>query len=521
METLGSFLSGRWQTGASPHATLFDPTSGESIAQTSTRGLDFGEALRHARDVGGPTLRAMSFAQRGALLGAIASALHDHRDELLSLSTRSGGNTRGDAKFDVDGCSGTIAWYAKLGAELGDGRFLGDGDIIPLARNPRYIGAHVKVPRHGVAIHINAFNFPGWGFGEKAACAILAGMPVVTKPATSTAVLTHRMFRVIMDAGVVPDGVLSLVCGSAGDLLEHVESQDVLAFTGSADTGMSIRGMERVRRMGVRVNIEADSLNAAVLGPDLDPDSEGYQLFVREVLKDLTQKAGQKCTAIRRIFVPRESLDTVREDLREGYAAVRVGNPAVKGVQMGPVATSSQVKDVRAGVRRLAEHGRFVFGDGGPGELTDATDEGYFVGPTLIEVPGIDDGGPVHELEVFGPVQTIVPYDGSAAEAVRGVCKGLGGLVASVYTDDKRFASDVVLGLAPYHGRLHIGSSRIAEHSTGPGTVLPQMVHGGPGRAGGGEELGGLRGLDFYTQRVALQGFQGFLDGRFGGPDEA
>jgi oxepin-CoA hydrolase/3-oxo-5,6-dehydrosuberyl-CoA semialdehyde dehydrogenase len=508
METLGSFLAGRWQTGADPASKLYDPTRGEAIAETSTRGLDFGEALRHARFVGGPTLRAMTFAQRGELLGAIASALHEHRDELLSLSTVSGGNTRGDAKFDVDGCTGTIAYYAKLGRELGDGRFLGDGDLIPLSRNPRFIGAHLKVPRLGVAIHINAFNFPGWGFGEKAACALLAGMPVVTKPATSTSVLTHRMFRILTEAGVLPDGVLSLVCGSAGDLLDHVECQDVLAFTGSADTGMFIRGLERVRRMGVRVNIEADSLNAAILGPDLDSDSEGYQLFLREVLKDLTQKAGQKCTAIRRIFVPWSSLELVREDLREGYAAVRVGNPAVRGVQMGPVATASQLTDVREGVSRLAAHGRFVFGDGGPGELVDATDEGYFVGPTLIEVAGIDEGGPVHDLEVFGPVQTIIPYDGSVDEAVRGVIKAQGGLVASVYTDDKRFAWDVVLGLAPYHGRLHIGSSKIAAHSTGPGTVLPQLVHGGPGRAGGGEELGGLRGLDFYLQRTAIQGLK-------------
>jgi oxepin-CoA hydrolase/3-oxo-5,6-dehydrosuberyl-CoA semialdehyde dehydrogenase len=271
---------------------------------------------------------------------------------------------------------------------------------------------------------------------------------------------------------------------------------------------MFIRGMEQVRRMGVRVNVEADSLNAAVLGADLDTDSAGYQLFIREVLKDLTQKAGQKCTAIRRIFVPHSSLDAVREDLREGYAAVRVGDPAVKGVQMGPVATLSQLKDVREGLKALAAHGRFVYGDGGPGKLTGATDEGYFVSPTLIEVAGIDEGGPVHDLEVFGPVQTIIPYDGTAAEAVRGVSKGQGGLVASVYTDDKSFASDVVLGLAPYHGRLHIGSSKIADHSTGPGTVLPQLVHGGPGRAGGGEELGGLRGLDFYMQRTAIQGLK-------------
>lgn len=507
METLGSFLAGRWQTGQTPNATLHDPTTGEAIAQTSTRGLDFAEALQHARDVGGPTLRAMTFSERGELLGKIASALHEHRDSLLALSTRSGGNTRGDAKFDVDGCTGTIAWYAKLGSTL-EGRFFGDGDLVPLSRNPRFIGAHVKVPRHGVAIHINAFNFPAWGFGEKAACAILAGMPVVTKPATSTAVLTHRMFRILTDSGVLPDGVLSLVCGSAGDLLEHVGPQDVLAFTGSADTGMFIRGMEQVRRMGVRVNVEADSLNAAVLGADLDTDSAGYQLFIREVLKDLTQKAGQKCTAIRRIFVPHSSLDAVREDLREGYAAVRVGDPAVKGVQMGPVATLSQLKDVREGLKALAAHGRFVYGDGGPGKLTGATDEGYFVSPTLIEVAGVDEGGPVHDLEVFGPVQTIIPYDGTAAEAVRGVSKGQGGLVASVYTDDKGFASDVVLGLAPYHGRLHIGSSKIADHSTGPGTVLPQLVHGGPGRAGGGEELGGLRGLDFYMQRTAIQGLK-------------
>jgi len=509
---LKSYLSGRFVAGTGRAATLFDPTRGGAVAETSTEGLDLGAALDHARSVGGPALRALTFVQRGEMLGAMASALHEHRDELLELACLNAGNTRGDAKFDIDGATGTMAFFGKLGSKLGDRTFLVDGDSEQLARNPRYIGQHIAVPRHGVAIHINAFNFPAWGFGEKAAVALLAGVPVLCKPATSTSLVTARMFEILVAANVVPDGAISLLCGSAGDLLDHLGPQDALAFTGSADTGAMIRGKSNLLKLGVPVNVEADSLNSAVMGPDVQDGTATFDMFVREVSRDMTQKAGQKCTAVRRIYVPREALDSVREALIAEVQRTQVGDPALKQVRMGPLATKQQHRDVQAGIQQLAAAGRLVYGDGGPGTLEgEGLENGYFVGPTLLEVDG-PGAGVVHDLEVFGPVQTLIPYDGSAAEAVASVALGRGSLVSSVYTDDKDFASDMILGLAPYNGRLHLGGRKVAEHSPGPGTVLPQMVHGGPGRAGGGEELGGERGLGFYLQRTAVQGLKPLIE---------
>ncbi len=514
MKRLQSWLAGRWQDGDGDGATLVDPTTEEALATTSTAGLDLGAALAYARDVGGPALRALTFAERGALLMDASNAIHAHRDELLDLARANGGNTRGDAKFDVDGCTGTMAYYGKhVARELGDARRIVDGDSAPLAPNPRYVGQHIKVPRHGVAVHINAFNFPAWGFGEKAAVALLAGVPVLCKPATSTALVTWRIFEILVESGVLPDGAVSLLCGSAGDLVDHLGPQDVLAFTGSADTGAWIRSRGAVVNNGVRVNVEADSLNAAVLGPDVGDDRDVFDLFVREVARDMTQKAGQKCTAVRRVLVPEGMVDTVTEALIEEVQRTRVGDPGLKEVRMGPVATRQQYDDVRAGVAQLAESASFVHGDGGRGALVGVDgDRGFFVGPTLLRANSATDAGAVHDLEVFGPVQTILPYSGDAAEACAAVALGKGGLVSSVYSDDKAFVGAMALGLAPFHGRLHLGHSKIAEHSPGPGTVLPQMVHGGPGRAGSGEELGGVRGLDFYLQRCAVQGLKPLLE---------
>ncbi len=514
MKTLRSWLAGEWCVGSGDGAELKNPTTEETLARATTKGLDFGAALAYARDVGGPALRALTFAERGDLLMAASSAIHQHREELVALATANGGNTRGDAKFDIDGATGTMAYYGKhVGRPLGDARFLADGDSVQLAPNPRYVGRHVKVPRHGVAVHINAFNFPAWGFGEKAAVALLAGMPVVVKPATSTALVTERVFEILVDADVLPAGAVSLIAGSAGDLVDHLGPQDVLAFTGSADTGAWIRSRPNIVNNGVRVNVEADSLNAAILGPDVDSGSGCFDLFVREVARDMTQKAGQKCTAIRRILVPVDDVETVKEALIEEIARVKVGDPSRSEVRMGPVATQQQYDDVRAGIRTLAEQAEFAYGDGGRGALVGVDGErGYFVGPTLLQARSATDAGAAHDLEVFGPVQTILPYSGDAPEATAAVALGKGGLVSSVYSDDKRFVGDVVMGLAPFHGRLHVGHSKVAEHSPGPGTVLPQMVHGGPGRAGGGEELGGPRGIDFYLQRCAVQGLKPLVE---------
>jgi len=357
-------------------------------------------------------------------------------------------------------------------------------------------------------VHINAFNFPAWGLLEKAAVAILAGVPVVTKPATSTALVAWKVMQIIDEAKVLPAGVLSMVTGPAGDLLDHVRTGDAVAFTGSSGVGEQIRASVGGR---ARVNVEADSLNAAILGPDVESDSETYALFLRECARELTQKAGQKCTATRRIFVPAAVIDQVSEDLSEEVGAVKVGNPELREVRMGPLASHRQLEDVQAGIAKLAQSCQFVRGDGQRGALVDVAEgKGCFMAPVLLRAPSHTTAA-VHSDEVFGPVATLLPYSG-AAQAVEGVVLGRGGLVASVYTDDKDFAAEVLMGIAPWSGRVTFGSARVAEHSPGPGMVMPQLVHGGPGRAGGGEELGGLRGLSFYSQRTAVQGAKPLLE---------
>ena len=512
-KTLQSYVTGRWVAGTGSPRQLVDPTTEEVLAETSTDGIDMGAVLTHARSKGLPALQELSFAQRGELLMNASKAIHAHRDELLELSTRSGGNTRGDAKFDVDGAMGTLAFYAKLGRSLGDARFFVDGAGVQLASSPRYWGEHLHVSRRGVAVHINAFNFPAWGMGEKAAVAILAGLPVVTKPATSTAILSARIVELWIEAEVFPEGAISLITGGAGDLLDHLEHQDVLAFTGSSDTAAALRAHDAVTRRSVRINVEADSLNAAVLGSDVSDDSETFDLFVREVVNDMRQKAGQKCTAIRRVFVPASLADAAKDALIEELKAQKVGDPSQKGVRVGPLATKSQLRDVAAGIERLKECATAIHGDGGRGQLVGVEGQkGFFVSPTLFWADDARAAADVHAHEVFGPVATVMPYSGDPAEAAELVALGQGGLVASVYTDSAEVTTEVALGVAPYHGRVNVGSAKVAEYSLGPGAVLPQLVHGGPGRAGGGEELGGLRGLLFYMQRTAIQGYKPLLE---------
>ena len=489
MLELRSYVGARWVAGSGAAQTLLNPTTEEPLAQASSEGVDLPAALEHARSRGGPALRALSFAQRGALLKALADALQSHREELLDLGIANGGNTRSDAKFDVDGAIGTLLFYSEVGSSLGQSRFLADGEGIQLGRSARFHGQHIFVPRHGVAVHINAFNFPAWGFAEKAALALLAGMPVLSKPATSSAMVAHRIMQIVVEQKLLPEGALSFLVGSARDLVSHLRGQDVLAFTGSGDTGVKLR-MDSARH-SVRVNVEADSLNAAVLGPDVEPRSDMYELFLKDVVRDMTQKAGQKCTAIRRVLVPQAWMSSVREDLVELLGQIRVGDPKNEDVRMGPLASREQLADVREGVQRLG--GKHPFGNPAP-----IGEKGFFISPILVE----DPAEIVHEREVFGPVASILRYKDDPAEVVT---RGAGGLVASVYSDDQEFIERMVGALAPYHGRIFLGHPKI-ELSPGPGTVLPQLVHGGPGRAGGGEELGGPRGLAFYMQRVALEG---------------
>ena len=513
--TLKSYVCDAWHDGAAPCRNLHNPTTGAVIAHASTQGIDMGAALAHARAVGGPSLRTLTFAERGACLEAAAKVIHEHREALIDLALENGGNTRKDAKFDIDGASGTLAYYGRQGQKLGDARFLLDGGETRLSANPRYVGRHIRVPLTGCAVHINAFNFPAWGMCEKLAVAVLAGVPVVSKPATSTAVVAARIAELFVEASVFPTGAFSTLVGSVGDLLDHLTSQDMVAFTGSSDTARAIAGHPNVLARNVRVNLEADSDNAAILGPDADPASPTWDLFIREVAVDMTQKAGQKCTAIRRIFVPTALMDDVRRDLAEELGRSATGDPADKGTTVGPLATASQQRDIRAGLDRLGAAATVAYEGEAPG------DAGYFVAPTLLEVADGHAADAVHAHEVFGPVATLIPFDGTAADAVALVRRGDGGLVASVYSDDTGFLSEMVFGIAPFHGRIHLASKKVAEHSPGPGTVLPQMQHGGPGRAGGGAELGGLRGLEFYTQRTAVQGLSPLLQKLFADGVEA
>jgi len=511
METLRSYLAGAWYEASGGFEALLNPTTEEPIARASAEGADLAGALAFARGRGGPALRAMTFAQRAEMLKGLAKAIHAAREELLDLGVRNGGNTRGDAKFDVDGASGTLATYAELGAPLGEGRFLIDGEPIPMGRSSRMAGQHVLVPRHGVAVLINAFNFPAWGLAEKAACAWLAGMPVLVKPATPTALVTARLVERLLATGLLPEGALQLLVGAPGGLLTHLGPQDVVAFTGSSRTATMIRTMPELAARSVRVNVEADSLNASVLGPDVEEGSEVYGAFLADIARDITQKAGQKCTAIRRVFVPAAMLEVVRDALAERLSAVRLGDPARDSVQMGPVATAAQLQGVRDGIRKLLASERVQVVTGGvdrPSPLEGIDGErGFFAAPTLLLAPDAAAAHAVHEHEVFGPCTTLMPYDGSAEQAAGLVALGEGGLVTSVATSDRAFARDVILGLAPFHGRVYLNSEKSVGVAPGPGTVFPQLLHGGPGRAGGGEELGGLRGLSGYMQRVALQGY--------------
>jgi len=490
MEMLRSFVGGRWVAGSGSSQTLLNPATEEPLAEASSEGIDFAAALAHARKTGGPALRALTFAERGALLKGIADAIQEERDALLQLGIANGGNTRSDAKFDIDGAIATLLAYSEISGVPGSRKILVDGDGIQLGRSARFHGQHIAVPRHGVAVHVNAFNFPAWGFAEKAAVALLAGMPVLSKPATSSAMVAHRIMQIIDEKRLLPEGALSLLVGAPRDLLTHLGAQDVLAFTGSGDTGMKIRALPNVIRHSVRVNVEADSLNAAVLGPEVEPRSDMYELFLKDVVRDMTQKAGQKCTAIRRVFAPSQIMNDVKSDLIELLSQIRVGNPAEEETRMGPLATKSQLEDAHKGVALLS--GKLAFGG------LERKPKGFFLSPLLIESPG----EAVHQHEVFGPVASLLSFDKNPGAMV---AKADGGLVCSLYSEDQAFLEETIQAVAPFHGRVFIGHPKI-ELSPGPGTVLPQLVHGGPGRAGGGEELGGARGLAFYMQRVALEG---------------
>lgn len=522
MLRLSSYVAGSWFEGAGRPAVLVNPATEAPLAEVSSEGVDFAGALTYARTVGGPALRGLTFAQRAALLKAMANALHAKREELLDLAQQNGGNTRGDAKFDIDGATGTLAAYATVGEALvrrvGDRRFLTDGEFVQLTRSTRFVGQHLWTTRPGVAVHINAFNFPAWGTYEKVAVAFLAGVPVITKPATATALVTWRSVQILAD--LLPPGALQLIAGSTGDLLSHLGPQDHLAFTGSNATGAMLRSTLGFAARGVRVTVEADSLNAAVVGPDVEPGSEMWNTLVRTVATDMTQKTGQKCTAIRRVLVPHGQMDAFTEALNDALSSCSVGDPTTDGVTMGPVSTASQLRDVLAGIRTLSEGNEIV--RGGP-ERIDGRNapagKGYFLAPTVIRTsPG---ASAVHDLEVFGPSVSLIGYDGAASSAATLLGRGQGSLVSTAASDDREWLGALVAEAAPWLGRLMLVSTKVADQITPPGMVLPTLIHGGPGRAGGGEELGGERGLLFYMQRTAIQGDRVILGKLFGGDSAA
>ena len=502
-KVLQSYLGGKWQAGAGEGAALVNPTTGDTVARASSKGVDLKAALEHSRNVGGPELRKLTYAQRAAVLGKIADVLAARRDEWFEIARINSGNTKADASIDVDGAVFTLKYFAKTGAKLGDAHLLSDGAPMRLAKDPSFQGLHVGVPLDGVAVHINAFNFPAWGLWEKAAVSLLAGVPVLAKPATSTAWLAQEMVSTVIDAGVLPPGALSILCGSPNDLLDHLRLGDAVAFTGSADTGEGIRQHPNVRRQNIRVNIEADSLNAALLGPDVAPDTLEFGLFAREVVREMTLKAGQKCTAIRRVLVPQDKQQAAIDAISAQLKMQVVGDPANAMTNMGPVVNMAQRKSVEEGIRKLRAQADVAYAPENFSPLDADVARGAFVPPTLLKVRG--DADLIHELEVFGPVATVVPYK-NKEEAFALARRGGGSLAASVFSSDAQFLNDAAVALGTTHGRLLLVDPSIGESHTGHGIVLPSCMHGGPGRAGGGEELGGLHGLWFYHQRVAMQG---------------
>ena len=503
---LESYICGEWRKGADEGTTLRDASTGSPVALIDSSGIDVAAALAYGRDKAGPALRRLSFHERAAMLKALAQALMAHKDEFYALSTATGA-TRADSWVDIDGGFGTLMSYASKGRrELPNTRVLLDGDVEPLSKDATFSAQHIVSPLQGVAVHINAFNFPCWGMLEKLGPTLLAGMPAIVKPASQTAYLAEQVVRRMVESGVLPDGAVQLVSGSLGDLLDHVDGQDVVTFTGSAATGRMLKAHPAILANSVRFTMEADSLNAAILGDDAGPGTPEFDLFVREVAREMTVKAGQKCTAIRRVIAPSRHVDALVAALRERLGRVALGNPADEAVTMGPLASLAQREEVRARISDLAKEAEIVAGDAAnPHVASGDPQAGAFVGPVLLYCDRPQGARAVHDVEAFGPVATVMPYD-DRDEAVELARRGKGSLVSSVFTDDPAFAREAVLGLAPFHGRVMIGNRRSAKSSTGHGSPLPMLVHGGPGRAGGGEELGGLRGMMHYMQRTAIQG---------------
>jgi oxepin-CoA hydrolase/3-oxo-5,6-dehydrosuberyl-CoA semialdehyde dehydrogenase len=508
--TLQSLIAGRW-IGSRPGTALASAIDGSTVFYTHAESLEFGAAVEYARRTGVPSLLALDFQQRAQRLRELAKFLTERREPLYKISSHTGA-TRADSWIDIEGGAGTLFSYAAIGAnELPSGNIVHEGPAVPLGKRGGFGGTHILVPRRGLAVHINAFNFPIWGLLEKFAPTFLAGMPCIAKPATSTSYLTEAVVRLMLESGLLPDGTLQLVIGGTGDLLDRLDGQDVVTFTGSADTAAKLRANPNILRQGIPFNAEADSLNCAILATDVTPDDEEFDLFVKEVHREMTVKTGQKCTAIRRAIVPRQHLDAVASKLRERLAKTVVGDPAIEGVNMGALASKEQRRDVTERVAELSRGNAIVFGErDGFAPRGEAVARGAFFAPTLLLCESPLASTTVHDIEAFGPVSTLMPYD-DLDEALVLAARGRGSLVGTLVTRDPAVAARVVPHAAAWHGRVLVLDREAAVESTGHGSPLPALKHGGPGRAGGGEELGGIRAVTHYLQRAAVQGSPSML----------
>ncbi len=505
MKKLGNYVAGNWIEGEGEGQTLFDAVTGKALYQASSKGVDFQEMLYYARNTGNPVLRKMTFPERGRMLKALALHLQNHLEKFYQISYQTGA-TRADSWIDIEGGIGNLFSYASLRKKFPDKPFCTDGEPVNLSKNHTFVGHHILVPKEGVAIHINAYNFPVWGMLEKIAVNLLAGVPAIVKPATVTAFLTEAVVREIHQSNILPRGALQLICGSTGNLLDLLTAQDTVTFTGSASTGLKLKSNPIILKENVSFTMEADSLNCIVLGEDVDPAKPGWDIFVKEIRKEMTVKAGQKCTAIRRIFVPENMIEEMSKSIIKALGQTIIGNPSNERVRMGSLAGQRQRKEVRDQVQKLLASSQIIYGSIDSVELLDADSiNGAFMSPLLLLNEQPFNGEDAHSIEAFGPVSTLMPYK-NMDEAIALSKKGKGSLCSSIVTASDVIAKQYVSGAATHHGRILILNKDCAKESTGFGSPLPMLVHGGPGRAGGGEEMGGARGVKHYMQRVAIQG---------------
>lgn len=504
MQKLQNFAFGQWVSGSGTGTELFDAVNGELVTVADSTGLDFGAMLNYGREIGGPALRKMTFQERGRMLKALALYLTERKAAYYAVSVKTGA-TKIDSWIDIDGGIGNLFAYASLRKQFPDSSFYVDGELAKLSKEGTFIGHHIMVPKEGVALHINAFNFPVWGMLEKIAVNLLAGVPAVVKPATLTSYVTEVVVRDIHASGILPEGALQLICGSANGIFDHLEMQDVVTFTGSASTGKMLKSHPRLVDQAIPFTMEADSLNAAILGLDAAPGTEEFDLFVKEVRKEITVKCGQKCTAVRRILVPEKYLSDVQEALVKALGQTAIGDPRNEKVRMGSLAGKAQREDVFAALNELKKESEVVFGNDAISLIEAEDSKGAFMSPTLLLNDKPFEKLSSHTIEAFGPISTLMPYS-TTEEAVALSKLGKGSLVCSITTNDTTIARDFVINAASHHGRILVLNRASAKESTGHGSPMPMLVHGGPGRAGGGEEMGGKRGVMHYLQRTAIQG---------------